>query len=126
MEEKSGDSTPGVCFLVNAGEGTIDDNDDETVLHVNITSVNTVEGDLDDNNQLTFIIGASRELKDTESVTLNLNINDISTDGSDYGFLSQDTITLNSTNQYQTITLDVFGDEVIANNYLHVDMKEVA
>lgn len=86
-------------------------NDDETVLHVNITSVNTVEGDLDDNNQLTFIIGASRELKDGESVTLNLNINDITTDSSDYGFLSQDTITLDSTNQYQTITLDIFGDE---------------
>ena len=109
-------------------------NDDETVLHVNITSVNTVEGDLDNNNQLTFIIGASRELKDGESVTLELNINDISTDGSDYGFLSQDTITLNSTNQYQTITLDIFGDEVIANNIstcnLHVEQikqkKEVA
>ncbi len=79
----------------------------------------------------------------TESVgdTVITNGTRYQSDSSDYGFLSEDTITFDSANQQFVITLDIFGDETstcrefkIANNIstckLHVEQiqhnKEVA
>ncbi len=94
--------------FMNAGEGTIIDNASDVV--VTISDSSSIEGDVNDNNTLTFIIESSKLLEGDESITLNLNIEDITTDWSDYGYLSQDTITLNASNQSQTITLELFGD----------------
>ena len=94
--------------FMNAGEGTIIDNASDVV--VTISDSSSIEGDVNDNNTLTFIIESSKLLEGDESITLKLNIEDITTDWSDYGYLSQDTITLNASNQSQTITLELFGD----------------
>ena len=100
----------GNYFITNAGEGTITDNDGGNV-HITISSDSVSEGsDVAFTNELTFTITASRELVDNESVTIDLSVIDIDTDWSDYAFLSDDTITLNASNQSQTVTLEITGD----------------
>lgn len=107
----------GSYLIMNAGTGTITDNDGNGGENVTITisSSSAVEGNFN-NNALIFTVSASRTLVDNESVTLDLSIQDITTNWSDYGFLSDDTITLNASNQSQTIALELFGDEEVENN----------
>ena len=80
------------------------------------TAPTVIEGNENDNNKLIFRIESSTTLQDNESITLNLNIEDMSTDWSDYGYLSEDTITLNASNQFQEVTLEIFGDTEVEPN----------
>ena len=89
---------------------TIEDDDNYDDVEIVISDSSIVEGNFDTDNELIFIISTTTLLKNNESVTLNLNINDITTNDDDYGYLSDTEITLNSSNQTQTITLYIQGD----------------
>ena len=104
-------------LIMNAGTGTITDNDGGNV-HITISSDSSSEGNTGDTNQLSFTITASRTLVDNESVTLDLSILDLDADMVDYRSLLDTTIPLNASNQRQTVILDIVGDEATEGHEL--------
>ena len=84
-------------------------------ISINISDPTLTEGD-DGVKLMTFSISASRELSGAESVTLNLSIENFTTDGSDYGSLSASSITLDASSQTQTVTLEIIGDTEIEDD----------
>ena len=60
---------------------------------------------------MTFTVKSLQTLQSNESITLNLFIDsDSDADSSDYGSLSQNTVTLNSSKQSHEVTLEIKGD----------------
>lgn len=84
-------------------------------ISINISDPTVTEGD-DGVKLMTFSISASRELSGAESVTLNLTVENFTTDGSDYGSLSASSITLDTSSQTQTVTLEIIGDTEIEDD----------
>jgi len=60
---------------------------------------------------MTFTVKSLQTLQSNESITLNLFIDsDSDADTNDYGSLSQNTVTLNSSKQSHEVTLEIKGD----------------
>ncbi len=87
-------------------EATIQDNESEPTISI-VSSSSTDEGNAG-SKQLGFLVTLSSASED--AVTVTYNTNHISTDGSDYNPIVNGTVTFNTLDTSETISVTIYGD----------------